>query len=490
MESVDEMPLRAANVGRVSDPKDKKKSDKSRQARSVSEQHDDNRAEITAHGWLEAGSYEDEESASRFARKDRPDWLRLLADIEADLFDVVVFWESSRGSRKLGEWIDFLDLCREHKTLIHITTHRHTYDVANRRDRKALVEDGVDNEDESEKTSERVRRHLKANKLAGMPHGIVNYGYERDHDPRTGALLGQHPHPEHAAICAEIIRRVAAAEPVSVICDDLEKRQVPPPNSDKWYRRTITRIATSPAMIGKIKVDGELIDAQWEPVSDDPKFEETFWAAQHVLSAPERKVTRPGRARHLLSYIMACGECGSPVYADLPRHRMKTAKYTCSDMHGHHASAPMADADELVTLAVLRRLAEPDLYKHLVSGSDERVVQARAEAARLRAELDEWAAADISAHAYGIREGKLLPLIEAAEKRAAELTVPLALRELLAPGADIAARWEAMTVAARRDVIRLLFPGLRLIPGRGPARDRIVNRRADELSELADLPGA
>src|SRR5258708_38608353 len=120
---VDEMPHRAANVGRVSDPKDKKKSDKSRQARSVSEQHDDNRAEISAHGWLDAGTYEDEESASRFARKDRPDWLRLLADIEAGLYDVVVFWESSKGSRKLGEGIDFLDLGRQHKVLIHVTTH-------------------------------------------------------------------------------------------------------------------------------------------------------------------------------------------------------------------------------------------------------------------------------------------------------------------------------------------------------------------------------
>jgi site-specific DNA recombinase len=475
MESVDEMPLRAANVGRVSDPKDKKKSDKSRQARSVSEQHEDNRAEITAHGWLEAGSYEDEESASRFARKDRPDWLRLLADIEADLYDVVVFWESSRGSRKLGEWIDFLDLCREHEVQIHVTTHRHTYDVSNRRDRKALIEDGVDNEDESEKTSERVRRHLKANKLAGMPHGICKYGFERIHDERTGALLGQRPVPAHAAICAEIIRRVAAAEPVSVIRDDLERRQVPPPTGAVWYRRTVSRIATSPAMIGKMRVDGELIDAQWPPVADDDDFETVFWAAQHVLSAPGRKTTRPGRARHLLSYIMACGECGSLVSADMPRHRMVTAKYTCSNTHAHHASVPMADADAFVSAAVKRWCARPDFYKHLTSGADQRVMQARAEAARLRAELDEWAEADISARAYKIREDRLLPLIEAAEKRAAELSVPLPLRELASPGADIDARWDAMGVAARREVIRILFPGLKLMPGREPADERIIH---------------
>jgi site-specific DNA recombinase len=498
------MPLRAGNLGRVS-------KDKSGRVRSVSEQHDENRTAISANGWLEAASYEDAVSASRFATKERPDWERLVSAVADGLLDVVVMWESSRGRRKLGVWVDFLDLCRERKVLIHVFTHRRTYDMSIRRDRKTLVNDGVENEDDSEQISEGVRRALKDNARNGLPQGVCKWGYERIHDEKSGALLGQRPVPGQAAVCAEIIRRAASGEPVSVITEDLEKRrkagEIPAPGdgkvvrragpdgepvtaSGKWHRRQVSRIATSVDYIGKIRVDGELIDAKWPPIADDEDFEDVFWAAQHLLTSPSRKTTRPGRARHLLSYIMTCGECGSFVSADMPRKRMITAKYTCSNIHAHHASVPMADADELVTLAVLRRLAQPDLYKHLVSGSDERVVRARAEAARLRAELDEWAAADISAHAFAIREGKLLPLIEAAEKRAEELTVPLALRDLLTPGADIAARWAAMTVAARRDVIRLLFPKLRLLPGKGPARDRITSGRPDELDERADLPGA
>jgi hypothetical protein len=114
------------------------------------------------------------------------------------------------------------------------------------------------------------------------------------------------------------------------------------------------------------------------------------------------------------------------------------------------------------------------------SGSDKEIIQARAEAARLRHELDEWAASDISARAYAIREEKLLPLIESAEKRAEELAVPLALRELAEPGADIDARWDAMHIAAKRDAVRLLLPGLTLLPGKGhPASERIVNAAAE-----------
>ena len=43
-------------------------------------------------------------SASRFATKDRPEYKRLLADVEAGKLDVVVLWESSRGGRELAAW--------------------------------------------------------------------------------------------------------------------------------------------------------------------------------------------------------------------------------------------------------------------------------------------------------------------------------------------------------------------------------------------------
>jgi DNA invertase Pin-like site-specific DNA recombinase len=473
---VDQMPLRAANLGRVS-KKDRKKKNERDRARSVAEQHAANEAAIKANGHLEVARYQDEESASRFATKAREDWLRLVSDIEAGNIDILYLWETTRGSRKAGEFIDFLDLCRDQKVLIHITNHGRTYDMNVRRDRKTLVEEAVDAEDDSEKIHDNVTRALRANREAGLPHGICKWGYQRVYHPRTGALLGQEPIPDQAAVCEEIITRAAKSEPISAIFHDLEARTakglIPAPPSGKWTRRQVQRIATSIVYIGKIRVDGELIDAKWPAIVD----ETIFWAAQHVLTADGRKTTKPGKAKYLLSYVMVCGTCGKGVCGDPPRNRRKSAIYVCPD---NHCSIVMESADSYITEVVTAKFRRPSVVPFLMADDSKRIMEARAEAARLRAELDEWAAADISPRAYKIRESKLMPLIEAAERRAEELAVPLALGELVGAGDQIHAMWENTVTAARRDIVRALFESIKLMPGKAgsdrgkPARERIT----------------
>jgi site-specific DNA recombinase len=44
-----------------------------------------------------------------------------------------------------------------------------------------------------------------------------------------------------------------------------------------------------------------------------------------------------------------------------------------------------------------------------------------------------------------------------AEAREAELTTPSALRGILGPGDDVAARWDAAPISARREVARMLL---------------------------------
>lgn len=241
----DTTPPYAAILGRVSQ-------DASREARSVHQQQDKNREACDANGWIipPGGEYQDVGSASRFAARAREDWPRLIQDLDAGRYGVVVMWEPSRGSRRLSEWALFLDTCRDNHILIHVTDHHRTYDLGNPRDWRTLAEDGVDSAYESEKIQRRILRDQQAQAAAGKPHGRVQYGYERVYDEKTGNLAGQKPKYPEAAHVAEIIRRAAAREPLSAIRNDLNTRGVPAPAGGLWTPRTIRRMIRCPVYIG------------------------------------------------------------------------------------------------------------------------------------------------------------------------------------------------------------------------------------------------
>src|SRR6266567_7515713 len=136
--------------------------DRSGRARSVEEQHDDNLKAAEAHGFsINGEAYSDVSlSASRYATKVRGDFGRLLADLGHGRFgaDVLVLWESSRGSRKVGEWVTLIELCETAGVRIHVTTHGRTYDPGNARDRRSMLEDAVDSAYQSDKASDAIQR--------------------------------------------------------------------------------------------------------------------------------------------------------------------------------------------------------------------------------------------------------------------------------------------------------------------------------------------
>jgi site-specific DNA recombinase len=168
---------------------------------------------------LGAPYVDNDRSASRYARKTRDDFARLLADLESDTFgaDVLVLWESSRGSRKVGEWVTLIERCEERGIKVFVTTHERTYDPANGRDRRTLIEDATDSEYESYKVSTRTKRTAAAEAAKGRPAGVAPHGYRPEYDQRTGRLLNWVENPEESAVPRELFRRLRAGESLGSI---------------------------------------------------------------------------------------------------------------------------------------------------------------------------------------------------------------------------------------------------------------------------------
>lgn len=429
-----------------------------RQSRGMAKAITDQIAECTddanAQGWAVVGVYSDGSSASRYAKRKRDEWAKVLAAIEAVELDVLVLWESSRGDLDLPTWAGLLATCRKRNVLIRVTSHGRTYDMSNARDGRTLAEDGVDSAYESEKTGLRIKRGVAAAAAAGRPPmGPCPYGYRRIYDPATGRLTGQEPDPDTAPIAAEIITQVARGVPVSTIAIDLNSKGIPAPGGGAWRRLRVRTIALSPAYIGKRRHGDRLHDALWPALVDEP----TWYAAGRVLTDPQRMAngrhSRPGRQKHLMTYIAECHQ-GHPLQA------YKTYYQCAKGCVGTRRDV----LDDLVRDALVARLSKPDAYAALRAGeadANEQVAHGRADVARLEAELDGWrrsaAAGQTSPESLAVIEAELVRRIRDAQRRVDQAATPAVLRQFLDPGGDVRARWDAAPVQARRELVRMLL---------------------------------
>ena len=466
--------------------------DKKEQGKSVTDQRASNLAEVSRYGWSVAGSFVDNDaSASRHARKDRPDFERLMETIAGGTGDVLVVWEVSRSQRDLAVYVAIRDLC------VRVGLHFWLvggvlFDLRDRNDRMMLGFQAVQAEFQSDYIRDNVLRGIVGAAQAGRPHGRITYGYRRIYDSRTRALLRQEPDTEsrqatavdgtvseytRAGVVREIFDRVAGGVPLIVIEKDLNARGIPASRGGTWLRGIIRKIALNPAYLGKRVLRGEVVgEGMWPALV----AEETFWACARLLGDPARTTTRAGRAVHLLSYIARCGVCGGPLSVSTA-HRGNWQGQVYSCLKRRCAAVKAEVLDEFVQRVVVAWLSRADVYQALTSGgNDEQAAHARAEAQRLRAELEDWRklaeTGEVTAISFARAEKGLLAGIAAAEQMAVDAAIPPVLRGRI--GDQAVVTWQGLgeEVAVKREIIRAVAD-IELLPaGKGRrafAPDRI-----------------
>lgn len=388
---------------------------------SVEEQEHEARGVVARESWSLQGVWSDNDrSASQYARKGRPDWERLLQTIERGEIDVLVVWEPSRATRDRQVWAALAALCQERSVLINASGK--TQDPTDPDDMFALDLFFAIAIRESAATRKRVKRSMRAAARKGRPHGHVPYGYRRIYDVNTGDLLSQVPQEPQASVVKEIFRRVAAAEKLDRIAEDLNRRGVAAPGDQRWtgsvVRRAITVIrrrlepdeemlvldiradlkaglstteiarrlasegvpvlvntgwtyqsvhalAVNRTYVGRRTHHGETVTtiredglAEWPALVS----QESFDAAQRALAVPGREKSRPGAARHLLSGIALCDVCGLPV-GHVPRRG--SPFYGCKTKpsggrSGFHVGRAEYKVDAYVLSLMFARLSRPD----------------------------------------------------------------------------------------------------------------------------------
>lgn len=436
--------MRAVLYGRVSADRPESK--------SVDDQLSECRGWVAREGWsVVAEQRDDGVSASRYARRTarRDGWQQVMELITSAQVDVLVVWELSRASRDRAVWAALLAACQEHD--VRLMAGGRLHDLEDPDDSFVVDLGAALAGREAALTSKRIRRAVRSRAAEGAPHGKLPYGYRSERDPETGRALRRVPHEETAPIVREIVRRLLAGEPLYSVAADLNERGVPGPRAPRWDPSTMKRLAISPTYAALRTHKGVVVGpAQWEALVSMADHQ-TLVAR---LTDPTRRTWVDGSVKHLLVGIAKCGECGATTRRIKNRN---TPSYVCAAKFC--VARTQVRVDELVERVIVGRLSRPDAAALFTSVDDPAVADAVVQAQELRARLDalyaEAAEGALSATGLARVEARLLPMIEAAERKARPRVLPTAVAELAGPRAADA--WMALTMPQRREVVRLLL---------------------------------
>jgi len=439
-------------------------------------------------------------SASEHATKPRDDWGRLLADVGAGKYKLIILWDASRGSRDLIDWVAFLKLLRDQAMLVHLITHNRTYDPQNSRDWKILVQEGVEAHSQASMISENVKRGNKRARQKGRPHGHAPFGWRRVYDQDSGKMVTQEPIAEHQAQLTDMFVMLVSGMKRASIAVELNRRiSLPENDPDRgyptkagklWKGDTVGSLLASPTHIGKIRdpESGELLEGNWEGTIP----EDLWWAAQDILSHRGRG---SGGRKYLLTTYARCGVCTSITTGIGPRLRKKLACAGVDDSGARdgrgigHVAIRMDWADEYVINYVLRQMADTDLIRALTADNGEKRSAALAEAKRMRAELEEmWA--KVEARVPGYKHDRVAALEAAWELeiqrlegeavsglsagKALALEFAKLVEESGAGGDELLSilrdAWDRTALDGRRQLVRIYTKSITILPRQSHGR--------------------
>lgn len=446
---------RAVLYGRVS-------RDRYGEGRSVDSQLAELHSVAAREGWrVVAERRDDGVGVSRYSRGVRAGWPEAVALIADGQVDVLACWELSRATRDRQVYAALLAACEERG--VRLYAGGRYLDPSDPDEAFGLDVEAAVAVREAGTTSKRTRRGQAHAAAQGRPHGPIIWPYRRVYNHR-GALERVELIPERAAALREAAATVLAGGTLTAAAEKINASGIDP--TRRHVGRTLRRLLLTPTTAGLRVHRGQVVgEGVWPAVFDL----ETHRRLVALLSQPERRCTTDNQVRHLLPGLALCGLCGATV------HRVggtaRPARLVCSAQpHLSHQQQPAEDYVERVLVARLQRPDVLDAWQPRPAEPD----ADRSDLEALRTQLTAWedAAAEgtVTPGAFGRIEARLLDRIAALEAASRPREVPGALVEVTS--GDVPARWAALPVRRRREVVRLLGAPA-ILPGRGAAEDRV-----------------
>ncbi|MEU2993527.1 recombinase family protein [Streptomyces griseoincarnatus] len=463
-------------------------------SKGIGRQEEDGRALADRLGWrIVKVIPEDDTSAfkrrkiklpdgSTALRTVRPGFRAALDGLASGEYDGLIADDLDRVARDPRDLEDLIDVVESRRPRIPVESVTGSLRLANDADiTMARIMCAVANKS-SRDTARRVTRKHEELAAEGKPPGGGYRGY-------GFTAAGHEPIEEEAKILREIAARILGdwdgwtpeqrtridpdvGESLNSIAADLERRKVPTVTGAPWRDRSVRSVVTKPSVAGLREYRGEIVGkAVWEPIVPQERWEQV----RARLAGRNRAVDLT--LKRWLTGVLRCSHCGHRLMGW--QGNRGQARYWCAKPHGGcgKIAVKAVFAEDEVQRQVLELLGHPDVLRRLRTVADTEVTdEARAELAadeeQLKVMAGMFARREISFNEY--REGRTIIQQRIRESRALLTSrAPRALRRLL-DAEDVAAGWESLAPADRREVVLSLVPGYDVLP-----HDRSAGNRFD-----------
>ena len=446
--------------------------DRGTEAQGVERQLEDCRALAADRGWLDLEEYRDDGySASMYASRQRPAYMRLLADVRAGRVGRIVVWNVDRLYRRPAELEELVTLLTTGLDVEVVAVRSGSLDLNTPSGRLAARTFASMGAYEADATSMRVTREKDARRAKGLPHGgRVPVGW-RDMvtpDPVEAALIRE---SMEAVISGASLRDLATRWNASAV------RRHGAGASSTWTGSELRRVLTNPRHCALVMDHGGLahddggheIPATWPAI-----VSRDLWAGcRSVLTARATGIDVP-RRRAWLTGVLRCGApgCGASLTQSRARNR-PNAQSTMLWRHSGCVSVRAALIEPLIAEALFQYVDGPELRDALAARDDGRVAEIRmqlVDVERRQRELVEEFRDGGGAHAFRLAS-------EALEGDRGRLEVELGKASARspiegwsdAPGA-LRGAWPAMTTDERRACVLAAFGRVTIAPAAGSGR--------------------
>lgn len=288
--------MRVGTYARISD-------DAEQLGLGVGRQQDDTRKLVELRGWTLAETYLDNDVSAYQPKVIRPDFERMLADLETGATQGIAVYDLDRLARQPADLERIISIY-DRKPLVFATVQG-DIDLSTPDGRTmARVMVAFANK-ASMDTARRVARQKLEKATNGI--GFSNYrpfGWNEDR------LTLNEPEAE---ILRQAARDVLSGTGLFVICGGLNRQDIKTVRGNIWKTHAMRRVLRAPRIAGFAVYQGELLTdsggnpvmGKWEPILD----EATWRAVDSIIGSTKSSVERkPGG---LLTNIARCGKCGA-----------------------------------------------------------------------------------------------------------------------------------------------------------------------------------